>query len=101
MTIVVGITGGIASGKTFVSKIIKLKKIPIHESDNVVRGLYKNPNQKTIKFLHRVNLSHSVKKNKINTQDIRNKLFSDLKTKKKIEFFIHNEVCWFSIYIWL
>ena len=39
----IGITGGIASGKTTIINFIKKKKIPTHDSDAVVKNLYNKP----------------------------------------------------------
>ena len=40
---VVGLTGVIASGKSFVIKYLKSLKIPTHESDKLISSLYRNP----------------------------------------------------------
>ena len=46
MTKVVGITGGIGSGKTTLSKYLKQTGFFVHESDKVVSDIYKNPKKK-------------------------------------------------------
>ena len=43
--IVVGLTGGIGSGKTTIAKILKTKKIPVFDSDQEVSKLYKEKNR--------------------------------------------------------
>ena len=48
---VVGLTGGIASGKSFVSNYLKSKKIPVHESDQVIKSIYKSPSNSLLLFL--------------------------------------------------
>ena len=40
--IIVGLTGGIASGKSTVSSFLKKKKFPVHDSDLVVKKIYLN-----------------------------------------------------------
>ena len=40
--IVVGLTGGIASGKTTATKFLKKKKMKVHDSDLVVNKIYSN-----------------------------------------------------------
>ena len=42
MTTIIGLTGGIASGKSTILNFIKRRKIPTHDSDFVVTNLYKN-----------------------------------------------------------
>ena len=75
MTIIVGLTGGIASGKSTATKILKEKKIPVHDSDSVVSEIYKKPNKKFIKFLKKINLEKAIKKRKINKNIIREDFF--------------------------
>ena len=38
--IVIGLTGGIASGKTNASQYLKTKRFAVHESDLVVKKIY-------------------------------------------------------------
>ena len=52
--IVVGLTGGIASGKSFVIKYLKRKKIPTHESDLVVNKMYKKPSKDFLSYLKKM-----------------------------------------------
>ena len=44
--IVVGLTGGIASGKTTIVKLLKKNKLAVHDSDLVVGGIYSKPKTK-------------------------------------------------------
>ena len=52
--IVVGLTGGIGSGKTTIAKILKTKKIPVFDSDQEVSKLYKEKNRELIKVLKKI-----------------------------------------------
>lgn len=90
--IVVGITGGIASGKTTVARLLKKKKIPIHDSDAVVKRIYFRPTKKFINYLKKINLGHSIKNNKINKFIIREEIFTNPKKRKNLEKHIHKEV---------
>ena len=90
--IIVGLTGGMASGKTFISNYLKTLKIPIHESDLVVELLYKEKNKSFVKFLNRSGFGEAITNKKINKTIIRNEIFKN-KTKKHIlEKYIHKEV---------
>ena len=89
---IIGITGGIASGKTTICNFLEKKNFPIHDSDLVVKNIYEKAPQTLLATLNKTNLSHSIKNKKINKDIIRNEAFNN-KTKKKIlEKYFHNEV---------
>ena len=44
--LVIGLTGGIASGKSTIIRLLKKKKLPVHDSDSVVGAIYQKPNKK-------------------------------------------------------
>ena len=90
--IIVGLTGGIASGKSTVANYLKKIKIPIHESDKIVRALYKKPTNKFLLYLEKEGFKESVFKKKINKAKIREIIFSNDKKRRKIEIFIHHLV---------
>ena len=92
MTIVVGLTGGIASGKTTITKILKRKKIPVHDSDSVVFEIYNNPSKGFINFLKKIKLDNAIVKKKINKKKIREEIFSKITKKKRLEKYLHLEV---------
>ena len=90
--IVLGITGGIASGKTTITTFLKNKGFEIHDSDLVVKKLYSNPPTIFLKHLQKISLSGAIKNKKINTHIIREEIFQNKKKKENLEKFIHNEV---------
>ena len=59
--IVVGITGGIAAGKTTITKFLKSKGYFVHDSDEVVRGAYSKPKKSFLRFLKKIGLGKSIK----------------------------------------
>ena len=89
---IIGLTGGIASGKTTIINFLKKKKLAIHESDQIVNKLYSLPNKKFLNYLKKNNFSNAITKKKINKEIVREEIFNNSKKKKKIENFIHNEV---------
>jgi len=92
MTKVVGITGGIGSGKTTLSKHLKKIGLLVHESDKVVSNMYNKPDKYFIDFLKK-NLSKKVVlKGKINKKRIANIIFNNHKAKNGLEKYIHKEV---------
>ncbi len=92
MTKIVGITGGIGSGKTTLSKYLKKKGFLIHESDIEVSKIYKKPKKTFINFIRNKISKEAVKNNKINKKKITNIIFNNIKAKKLLEKYIHNEV---------
>ncbi len=92
MTIIVGLTGGIASGKTTISKFLKKKRYPVHDSDAVVKKIYSNPKPVFLKYLKSINLSDSIRGKKVSKNRIREEIFNNQIKKRKLEKFIHNEV---------
>ncbi len=91
MTIKIGITGGIGSGKTTLSKHLKKKNFPVHESDQVVDNMYKKPSKKFKKLLISLGLEAAINKKSINKKIISNIIFSNTHIKQKLETFIHKE----------
>ena len=92
MTKVVGITGGIGSGKTTLSKYLKEKGFLVHESDKIVSNMYKNPSKSFMIFLNKNVSKELVKNNIINKKKIAEIIFNNDDIKKKLEKYIHKEV---------
>tara|TARA_Y100001970_G_C14191763_1_gene835802 strand:- start:957 stop:1553 length:597 start_codon:yes stop_codon:yes gene_type:complete len=92
MTIVVGITGGVGSGKSTLSTHLKRCGYSVHDSDEEVSLIYKHPTQKFKKILIKVGLKKAIKKTHINKKIIIKKFFEDTKIKKTIEKYLHSEV---------
>ncbi len=87
----VGLTGGIASGKSFVIKYLKRKKIPTHESDLVVNKMYKKPSKVFLSYLKKNGFSDSIVNNKINKKMVRDIIFKNKNKKTILEKFIHKK----------
>ena len=92
MTKIIGITGGIGSGKSTLSNFLKKSGYPVHDSDSVVSMMYKKPTKNFIEFIKKNGLKEAIKKNKINKKIVANKIFNDKKLKKSFEKYIHKEV---------
>lgn len=92
MTKVIGITGGIGSGKTTLSEHLKKTGFLVHESDKVVSSIYNKPKKSFINFIKK-NLSKEViQKGKVDKKKIINIIFNNNKIKNKLEKYIHKEV---------
>ena len=92
MTKLVGITGGIGSGKTTFSNHLKKLGYVVHESDAVVSEIYNNPKKQFISFIKEKISQDATNHNKINKAEIANVIFSNNKIKKLLERRIHKEV---------
>ena len=82
--IVVGLTGGIASGKSFVLKYLIKHKIPTHDSDSSVDDFYKKPSYKFLKYLIKEGFEEAIKNKKIEKKIIRDLIFNNKSKKKQI-----------------
>ena len=92
MTKVIGITGGIGSGKTTLSKHLKKNGYLVHESDKLVSSIYKKPSRFFLNFLKK-NVSKEVVQNyKINKKKVANIVFYRDEIRKKLEGYIHKKV---------
>ena len=92
MTKIVGITGGIGSGKTTFSNHLKKLGFVVHESDTVVSEIYNNPKKQFLSFIKEKISQDATNHNKINKAEITNIIFSNNKIKKLLERRIHKEV---------
>ena len=92
MTKVVGITGGIGSGKTTISNHLKKLGYLVHESDLVVSEIYTKPKKEFLCLIKEKISQDAVKNNKINKKEIINVIFSNKKIKRLLEKYIHKEV---------
>ena len=91
--IVIGLTGGIASGKTTITNFLKKKKFPVHDSDSVVKKIYSKPEpKKFLSFLKKINLKNSIKGNKIDKKTIREEIFTNTEKRKLLEKYLHAKV---------
>jgi dephospho-CoA kinase len=92
MTKLVGITGGIGSGKTTLSNHLKKLGYLVHESDVVVSEMYTKPKKQFLSFIKEKISKKAVNHNKINKTEIANVIFNNKEIKKLLETHIHKKV---------
>ena len=92
MTKLVGITGGIGSGKTTLSNHLKKLGYLVHESDVIVSEMYTKPKKQFLSFIKEKISKNAVNHNKINKKEIANVIFHNKTIKKILETHIHKEV---------
>ena len=90
--IVVGLTGGIASGKSTILNIIKKLKIPTHDSDAVVQEMYKKKSANFVNFLKKFGFSEAVVGKSIRKKNIIKQIINDKDKLSLLEMFIQKEV---------
>ncbi len=88
MTIVVGITGGIGSGKSTFSKIVIKRGFKLLDSDKLVSLIYKKPTKNFLNFLTKIDLGSSISGSKINKKYISDKIFNNPEIKSNLENYI-------------
>ena len=89
---IVGLTGGIASGKTTIVNFLKKKRFAIHDSDKVVKSIYSKPPLSFIKYLKTIKLKNTPNGVIINKATIREEIFNNPNKRRKLEKYIHKEV---------
>ena len=86
---VIGLTGGIASGKSTVTAILKQKGFPVIDADHLVKEIYALP--ETLDFIKN-NFPDVIKDGGIQFPLLRQKVFSNSDVKSKIEEFIYQRL---------
>ncbi|MDC0045254.1 dephospho-CoA kinase [Pelagibacteraceae bacterium] len=88
MTIIVGITGGIGSGKTTFSEQVLKRGLMLLDSDKVVGELYKKPSGSFLEHLKKIGLGGAIKGKKINKKHIAKIIFNNTKVKTELQNYI-------------
>ena len=88
MTILIGITGGIGSGKSTFSKEVEKRGYKIFDSDKEVASIYQKPTKDFLNHLKKINLENSIEKTKINKKKISQIIFINKKIKNNLEKYI-------------
>lgn len=86
---VIGLTGGIATGKSTVSRLFAKEGVPVISADALVKTIYEK--SKTIEFI-KSNWPSSIIKNEIDFSILRKIAFSEDGHREKIEQFIYAQM---------
>ena len=92
MTKIVGITGGISSGKSTLSSYLIKNNYKVHDSDQEVSNIYKKNPTKLKNFLREIGLKKAIREKKINKKIIAEEIFKNKNIKIKLEKHLHLEV---------
>jgi dephospho-CoA kinase len=86
---IIGLTGGIASGKSTVANFMRQDGLCVIDADSLIKEIYQK--DETIKFISSLN-PEFIQLNQINFQKLRKSFFNDQELKKKIEYFLYQKL---------
>ena len=86
---VIGLTGGIATGKSTVAKFLRRKGLPILDADELVKNIYAKDETKN--FIKQ-KFSMAIQQDSIHFPTLREIFFNDGKAKEEIESFIYQRL---------
>ena len=86
---IIGVTGGVATGKSTLSKILIDKNHPLICADELVKNIYAEESSKY--FLKSIN-SDFIKNNEVDFKYLRKTFFTNIRIKKEIEEFIYSNL---------
>ncbi len=92
MTKIIGITGGIGSGKSTLSKELRKLHFKVHDSDEEVHIMYKKPTKDFLKTLNKIGLGGSLNKKNIDKKTISKIIFNNKNIKKNLENYIFKNI---------
>ena len=100
MTKIVGLTGGIGSGKTTVAQVFKSLGVPVYNADEEAKALMQSSDVIKQKLIHLLG-KNCYKDGQFNRSFIASKVFSDSELLEKINAIVHPQVAihfeqWFS-----
>lgn len=88
-TPIIGLTGGIATGKSTVSQMLREEGVAVIDADALVKDVYRYPEAK--KFIKEV-CPEAIKQDEIHFPTLREKFFTNSELKAAIENFIYQHL---------
>lgn len=86
---IIGLTGGIATGKSTVARVLRSKGLPILDADELVKNIYAKDETKS--FIKQ-KFPQAFKQDSIHFPSLREIFFKDSKAKGEIESFIYQRL---------
>lgn len=90
MTKIIGLTGGIGSGKSTIAEYIRSKGIPVYIADNQAKEVMNDPG--VIKKVQEIFEENVIENEKLNRKKIAELVFSSPKLLKKLNEIVHPAV---------
>lgn len=92
MAIIVGLTGGIATGKSTLSQMFKKSGIPVIDSDNIARTVLEINKPAYLKVIEEFGKDITICTGHINRKKLAKLVFNDLEKLEKLNSIVHPEV---------
>lgn len=86
---IIGLTGGIATGKSSVAELFRQDGIPVIDADKLVKTIYQTPEAFDFISTH---FPEAIENNLIEFKRLREKVFSKSENQKKVEEFIYQRL---------
>jgi dephospho-CoA kinase len=86
---IIGLTGGIATGKTTVAELFRTENIPVIDADKLVKGIYQKKESFDFVTLHFLD---AIIDNTIHFKTLRELAFKTPENQKKLEDFIYAQM---------
>jgi dephospho-CoA kinase len=86
---IIGLTGGIATGKSTVANLFRLENVPVIDADQLVKGIYKK--EESLNFI-KENFAEATDGNSINFKILREVAFKTPENQQLIEQFIYAQM---------
>lgn len=86
---IIGLTGGIATGKSTVASELKRLNIPVIDADGLIKYIYQK--EESISFIKHV-APAAITNNSINFSILREQFFNDKELKLKVEEFLYSKL---------
>lgn len=89
MAVIIGITGGIGSGKSTVCNVFKLFNVPVFEADKVARELLNTHQKIKSELIHQFGSNIYTEKGTVNRKKLAEIIFNEKTQLKKINNLVH------------
>jgi dephospho-CoA kinase len=86
---IIGLTGGIATGKSTVANLFRLENTPVIDADQLVKGIYRK--EESVNFIKN-NFPEAIEDNSINFKILREVAFKTPENQHLIEQFIYAQM---------
>jgi dephospho-CoA kinase len=86
---IIGLTGGIATGKSTVAEMLRTAGLPVIDADRLVKNVYQT--SEAVTFVS-TNFNSVIADGKIDFKKLRAEVFSDHKKQEQIEQFIYSKL---------
>lgn len=91
-TILIGVTGGIGSGKSVVCRICALRGLPVYDCDSRAKALMHESEELRISLLELLGKDAYCTDGSVNTACVAQRIFADIEVRRSVEALVHEAV---------